>query len=97
MCGATAGILKVTAGSLPGHMVAGMNNPIMSPLAAPVATSVADAADSADSGSNAGADAFCHASGRICVNCDRRIEDRQPARRKATGGWVHDVCPPVIN
>jgi hypothetical protein len=73
-----------------------MNNPIMSPLAAPMATGMADSGDVTDSRSDTGTDAFCHASGRVCVNCDWKIEDRQPARRKATGGWVHDVCPPVI-
>lgn len=39
-----------------------------------------------------GADHFSHAQGRICANCDRRIEAGQPARRRQAG-WVHDVCP----
>lgn len=40
-----------------------------------------------------GADHFSHAAGRICANCDRRIEAREPARRKGEADWVHDVCP----
>ena len=41
---------------------------------------------------NAG-DQFAHAPGRICKKCDRRIEAREPARRRGESGWVHDVCP----
>lgn len=44
-----------------------------------------------------GADHFSHAAGRICQNCDRRIEAREPARRKGENGWVHDVCRPVMD
>lgn len=40
-----------------------------------------------------GDDNFAHASGRICKKCDRRIEARQPARRRGEAAWVHDVCP----
>ncbi len=43
-----------------------------------------------------GADHFSHAAGRVCKNCNRQIEARQPARRKGEDGWVHDVCPDVI-
>jgi hypothetical protein len=49
-----------------------------------------DGGDSIGSG-----DHFSHAAGRICQNCDRRIEAREPARRKGENGWVHDVCPPA--
>jgi hypothetical protein len=41
----------------------------------------------------AGLDEFAHAAGRICKRCDRRIEAREPARRRGESGWVHDVCP----
>lgn len=47
----------------------------------------------ADDGHGGGGDSFSHAPGRICLNCDRQITDRQPARRKGADGWVHDVCP----
>lgn len=40
-----------------------------------------------------GADHFSHTAGRICAKCDRRIEPREPARRKGEADWVHDVCP----
>jgi hypothetical protein len=48
-------------------------------------------------GTGSGGDHFSHAAGRICRNCDRRIEARQPARRKGEDGWVHDVCPPEMD
>jgi hypothetical protein len=58
-------------------------------------------ADPRDDGTGDGADHFSHAAGRICQNCDRRIEARQPARRKGeyagSSGWVHDVCPVVTD
>jgi len=40
-------------------------------------------------------DLYAHAPGRICTKCDRRIEAREPARRRGESGWAHDVCPPV--
>ena len=48
--------------------------------------------DSGD-GTGGGDDHFSHAAGRVCQNCDRPIEPRQPARRKGEDGWVHDACP----
>jgi hypothetical protein len=52
-------------------------------------------ADATDSRNDTVADAFSHAPGRICKNCDQLIEARQPARRKGENDWVHDVCPDV--
>ena len=43
--------------------------------------------------SDTGTDPFAHAPGRVCKNCNQRIEARQPARRKGADDWVHDVCP----
>lgn len=34
-----------------------------------------------------------HAPGKICKNCDRRIEACEVARRRGESDWVHDVCP----
>jgi hypothetical protein len=54
-------------------------------------------ADFTDRRNDTGVDAFSHAPGRICKNCDRPIEARQPARRRGVDDWVHDVCPVVID
>ena len=51
--------------------------------------------DFTDSRNGTVSDAFSHAPGRICKNCDRPIEARQPARRRGADDWVHDVCPGV--
>jgi hypothetical protein len=44
-----------------------------------------------------GADHFSHAPDQICVRCDRRIEAREPARRRGEDRWAHDVCPPPLS
>ena len=48
---------------------------------------VQDMRSAGGSDSGGRADHFSRAAGRICKNCDGRIEDRQPARRKADGDW----------
>lgn len=50
-----------------------------------------------DDSTGGGADHFIDAAGRICQNCDGPIRTGQPARRKGADGWVHDVCPPVLD
>jgi hypothetical protein len=40
-------------------------------------------------------DLFARAPGTDCKRCDRRITQRQAARRSGEFGWVHDVCPPA--
>jgi hypothetical protein len=60
---------------------------------ADVATGI-QGADFTDRRNNTGADSFAHAPARrVCKNCDRPIEARQPARRKGADDWVHDICP----
>lgn len=70
-----------------------MTYPPMGPNPESTAKSGIQGADFTDSRNDTGADAFSHAPGRICKNCDRPIEARQPARRKGADDWVHDVCP----
>lgn len=55
---------------------------------------VQDMRSAGGSDSGGGADHFSHAAGRICKNCDGRIENRQPARRKADGDWGM-TCAPI--
>ena len=75
-----------------------MTGPDPSAMAAAAAAAVESIrTDDAGDSIGSGADHFSHAAGQICQNCDRRIEGREPARRKGESGWVHDVCPPAMD
>lgn len=74
-----------------------MTNVPMGPSPGHAAMAGVQGADFGDSRADTGDDSFSHAPGRICKNCDRPIEARQPARRRGTDDWVHDVCPVVTD
>jgi hypothetical protein len=38
-------------------------------------------------------EAAARAGGQVCGRCDRLIAAGQDARRRASGGWVHEQCP----
>jgi hypothetical protein len=66
------------------------------PLSAAMAEAQGMRTDGSDSAGD-GSDHFLHAAGRICKKCEKRIEARQPARRKGEDGWVRDACPPAFD
>jgi hypothetical protein len=34
-----------------------------------------------------------HAPGQVCQRCGQVIKPGQDVRRRADGGWMHEVCP----
>jgi hypothetical protein len=38
-------------------------------------------------------EAAARAGGQACVRCEQPIAADQDARRRASGGWVHEDCP----
>ena len=37
-----------------------------------------------------------HAPGKVCARCGQVITAGQDVRRRADGGWMHEVCPDLI-
>ena len=35
-----------------------------------------------------------HSAGKPCARCQNPITPAQDARRRVTGAWVHETCPP---